>query len=61
MIDAKTGNLELIAGTGAKGDGADGDPLKCALARLHGIFVDADGSIFIGDSEAHKLRVLRRR
>lgn len=60
MIDAKTGNLELIAGTGAKGDGADGDPRKCALARLHGIFADADGSIFIGDSEAHKLRVLRR-
>jgi hypothetical protein len=29
------------------------------MARLHGIFVDADGSVFIGDSEAHKVRVLR--
>jgi hypothetical protein len=27
---------------------------------LHGIFADADGAIFIGDSEAHRLRVLRR-
>jgi len=60
MIDAKTGNLELVAGTGTLGDGPDGDPLKCNLARLHGIFVDSDGSILIGDSEAHKVRVLRR-
>ncbi len=60
MIDARTGNLELMAGTGKKGDGADGDPLRCALARLHGIFVDADGAVFIGDSEAHRVRVLRK-
>jgi len=61
MIDAKTGNLELIAGTGEPGDGVGGDPLSCKLARLHGIFVDADGSVFIGDSEAHKVRVLRKK
>lgn len=61
MVDAKTGNLELIAGTGEKGDGPDGDPLKCKMARLHGIFVDADGSVFIGDSETHRVRVLRRK
>ena len=60
MIDAKTGRIELIAGTGAKGNGSDGDPLQCAMARLHGIFVDADGSVFIGDSEAHRVRVLRK-
>lgn len=61
MIDARTGHLELIAGTGVKGDGPDGDPLQCAMNRLHGIFVDADGAVYIGDSEAHRLRVLRRR
>ena len=61
MINAKTGNLELIAGTGEKGDGPDGDPLKCKMARLHGIYVDADGSIFIGDSESHRVRVLRKK
>ncbi len=59
MIDRQTGRLELIAGTGEKGDGPDGDPLKCKLARPHGIFVDADGSIFIGDSESHRVRVIR--
>ena len=60
MINAKTGVLVLIAGTGLPGDGPDGDPLKCNLARLHGIFVDSDGSVFIGDSEAHKIRQLKK-
>lgn len=60
MIDAKTGKIELIAGTGKKGDGADGDPLKCEMARPHGVYADADGGIYIGDSEAHKIRVLRK-
>jgi streptogramin lyase len=59
MIDVKKGTLELIAGTGEKGDGPEGDPLKCKMARLHGIFVDADGSVFIGDSEAHRVRVVK--
>jgi streptogramin lyase len=59
MIDVKKGTLELIAGTGEKGDGPEGDPLKCKMARLHGIFVDKNGSVFIGDSEAHRVRVLK--
>lgn len=61
VVDAKTGKLELIAGTGEKGDGPDGDPLKCKMARLHGIYVDADGGVYIGDSEAHRVRVLRKK
>ncbi len=60
MIDAKSGRIELIAGTGKKGDGADGDPLKCEMGRPHGVYADADGGIYIGDSEAHKIRVLRK-
>lgn len=60
MIDARTGRIELIAGSGEKGDGPDGPALACRLARLHGIFADADGGIYIGDSEAHRLRVIRR-
>jgi streptogramin lyase len=60
MVDARTGKLELIAGTGTKGNGPDGDPLQCQMARPHGVFVDADGSVYIGDSEAHRVRVLKR-
>jgi len=59
MVDMKKGTLELIAGTGEKGDGPDGDPVQCKLARLHGLWVDRDGSVFIGDSEAHRVRVVR--
>ncbi len=60
MIDARTGLVHLVAGTGEKGDGPDGDPRRCRLARPHGVFVDADGTIFVGDSETHRIRVLRR-
>ena len=59
MIDVRKGTIERVAGTGERGDGPEGDPLKCGLARPHGIFVDADGSIFIGDSENHRVRVIR--
>ncbi len=59
-ITKATGNLDVIVGDGEKGDGPDGDPSKCRLARLHGIFLDSDGSVFIGDSENHRVRVLRK-
>lgn len=59
MIDLKKGTLELIAGTGQPGDGPDGDPFQCKMTRPHGVFVDADGSVLVGDSEAHRVRVLR--
>lgn len=61
MIEVATGMLRVIAGTGKKGDGADGDPLACAMARPHGVFVDKDGTVYIGDSEAHKVRAVAAR
>jgi len=60
MIDVKRGTLELLAGTGLVGDGPDGDPLRCKMARPHGVFVDTDGSVLVGDSEAHRVRVIHR-
>ena len=60
-IDVKKGTVEVLVGNGKKGDGPDGDePLKCQLARPHGVFVDKDGSVFIGDSENHRVRVWRK-
>jgi streptogramin lyase len=59
MIDVTNGTLELIAGTGRPGDGPEGDSLACKMNRLHGIFVDADGAIFIGDTSTHRVRVIR--
>ncbi|MEO6002519.1 MAG: hypothetical protein ABIZ04_12280 [Opitutus sp.] len=60
-INRRTGTIELMLGTGQKGDGPDGDPLQCALNRPHGLWVDADGTVFVGDSENHRIRVLRRK
>lgn len=60
MIDVKRGTLELIAGTGEKGDGPDGGGSACRLARPHGIFLDRDGSVFVGDSENHRVRRIVR-
>ena len=58
-IDPRTGIIRLVAGSGTRGDGPEGDPLKCALNRPHGVFVDPDGAVFIGDTETHRVRVVR--
>jgi len=60
-LDAKTGKVELMAGTGERGDGPEGDPLLCRLSRVQCVFVDSDGSVYMGDSEAHRVRVLRKK
>ncbi len=60
-IDVARGTVELVVGAGTKGDGPDGDPLGCRLARPHGVFVDKDGTLFIGDSENHRVRSVRPR
>ncbi|MGH9658521.1 MAG: SMP-30/gluconolactonase/LRE family protein, partial [Bryobacteraceae bacterium] len=58
-IDRKSGVITTVAGTGERGDGPDGDPLKCNTARPHGVFADRRGVVYIGDSEAHRVRVLK--
>src|SRR6516225_2069076 len=54
-IDLKAGTISTIAGTGQRGDGPDGDPLACKLARPHGIFIQGK-TLYIGDSENHRIR-----
>ncbi|MCX6955278.1 MAG: hypothetical protein NTV51_24250 [Verrucomicrobia bacterium] len=58
-IDPRTNVITTVIGTGKAADGPDGDPLACALARPHGIWVDRDGTLFIGDSENHRVRALK--
>jgi streptogramin lyase len=60
MIDVRKQTLELIAGTGHRGDGPEGDPKSCKMSRPHGIFAASDSAIYVGDSEAHRVRVIRR-
>jgi len=56
MIDPNSNTLYLIAGIGKRQNGPDGEALECGFARLHGIFVDSDGAIYVGDSENHCVR-----
>lgn len=48
--------IETVVGDGKRGDGPDGEPRKCRLNRPHGVFVDAKGNVYIGDSSNHKVR-----
>ncbi|MGH9627315.1 MAG: hypothetical protein ACRD7E_02975, partial [Bryobacteraceae bacterium] len=58
-IDLKSGVITTVAGTGERGDGPDGDPLRCKMSRPHGVFAGSNGVVYIGDSESHKVRELR--
>jgi DNA-binding beta-propeller fold protein YncE len=58
-IDLKSGVVKTVLGTGEKGNGTETDPLRCKLNRPHGIFVDKNGAVYVGDSEAHRIRVLK--
>ena len=51
--------IETVAGTGAPGDGPETSPLECKMKRPHGVFVDKKGVVYIGDSEANRVRRLR--
>jgi sugar lactone lactonase YvrE len=57
-IDLKTGIIRTALGTGQRGDGPEPDPLRCALNRPHGVLVDSRGVLYVGDSEAHRIRTL---
>ena len=58
-INAGRETVEPFAGSGARGNGPDGAALECRMARPHGVFADHDGSVYIGDTEAHRVRVVR--
>jgi DNA-binding beta-propeller fold protein YncE len=57
-IDLASGIISTVLGTGRRGDGPEPNPLACALSRPHGVFVDAGGVLYVGDSEAHRIRVI---
>ncbi len=59
VFDPKNGTIALAAGNGTRGDGPEGDPLKCAMNRPHGVFVDTDGAIYIGDTDTYRVRVVK--
>jgi sugar lactone lactonase YvrE len=57
-IDLTTGIIRTVLGTGQRGDGPEPDPLRCSLSRPHGVLVDKRGVLYVGDSEAHRIRTV---
>ena len=58
-IHVATGIISTALGTGERGDGPEPEPRRCRMNRPHGIWVDEAGALYVGDSEAHRIRVLR--
>lgn len=58
-IDLRTGIIATAAGSGQRGDGPDGDPAACKMNRPHGVFVSREGTVYVSDSEAHRIRALK--
>jgi sugar lactone lactonase YvrE len=59
-IDGKSGVVSTLAGNGEEGYSGDGGPATMAkLARPHGICVDGDGVVYVGDTLNHRVREVR--
>jgi len=59
-IDATTKIITTVAGTGKLGSiGDGGSATKGMLARPHGVVVAPDGAIYIGDTQNHKIRLVK--
>ena len=58
LIDPATGIVTTVAGGRLGGEGDGGRADEAAMDRPHGCEVDADGNIFIADSNNHRVRVV---
>lgn len=59
VLRRQSGFVETVIGDGRMGDGPDGEPRTCRLNRPHGVFVSADGWLFVGDSSNHRVRRMK--
>jgi streptogramin lyase len=59
-IDAATGKIVTVAGDGTRGPKGDGGrAIAAQLDRPHGAAIAPDGSLWIGDTNNHRLRRVR--
>lgn len=61
IVDARTGIISTVAGTGEQGcSGDDGLAVRAQLSGPTGLALSADGALFIADSGNHRIRKLDR-
>ena len=61
-IDIETGIITTVAGKGKNntpGLGDGGDPKAATLGRPHGTAVGPDGAVYIGDTNSHRIRMVK--
>ena len=58
VIDVATGIVTTIAGGKLGGDGDGGPATEAGMGRPHGCGIDAQGNIFVADSNNHRVRVV---
>lgn len=58
MIDLKCNQISTVAGNGIRGFGGDQGPaVRAAMDRPHGIGIDLEGQVYVGDTNNHVIRV----
>jgi DNA-binding beta-propeller fold protein YncE len=61
VIDPTLKLVRTAAGTGQPGGDGDGGPaIRASLDRPHGVAIEPDGSVWIADTNNHRLRVISR-
>lgn len=61
IVDARTGIISTVAGTGEQGfSGDDGLAVRAQLSGPTGLAMGTDGTLFIADSGNHRIRKLDR-
>ncbi len=61
-INMQTGRISTIAGRGPRhrgGQGDNGPATKAELDRPHGVCVDPQGTVYIGDTNNHRVRAVK--
>ncbi len=61
VLDTATGRVETIAGRGKsrRFSGDDGPARQAELSQPHGICLDREGTVYIGDTLNHRVRQIR--
>jgi sugar lactone lactonase YvrE len=56
-VDMTSGQITTVAGNGMRGPSGDGGPATQAqIDRPHGVAVDTEGTLWIGDTNNHRIR-----